>query len=61
MKEISLCQSEEANSKDYHTHVEFDKDAGEMSWILDYSHPMSVPRGRDIAEALKEIQAADSE
>ncbi|KAH9306929.1 hypothetical protein KI387_011333, partial [Taxus chinensis] len=58
MKEICSLQSaiEEAN-KDYHTHVEFDKEMEKCFGFWNHSAAnMSVPRGRDIAESLKKFR-----
>ncbi|KAH9294425.1 hypothetical protein KI387_040370, partial [Taxus chinensis] len=58
MKEIYSLQSsiEEAN-KDYHTRVEFDNEMEKCFgfWAQSTANT-SVPRGRDIAEALKRFK-----
>ncbi|KAH9310046.1 hypothetical protein KI387_037957, partial [Taxus chinensis] len=58
MKEICSLQTaiEEAN-KDYHTHVEFDKEMEKcLGFWTQSAANTSVPRGRDIAEALKRFR-----
>ncbi|KAH9299426.1 hypothetical protein KI387_031108, partial [Taxus chinensis] len=58
MKEICSLQSaiEEVN-KDYHTHVEFDKQMEKcLRFWTQSTANTSVPRGRDIAEALNRFR-----
>ncbi|KAH9294432.1 hypothetical protein KI387_040368, partial [Taxus chinensis] len=58
MKEICSLQSAigEAN-KDYHTHVEFDKEMEKcLGFWTQSTANTSVPRGRDIAEALEKFR-----
>ncbi|KAH9315887.1 hypothetical protein KI387_024514, partial [Taxus chinensis] len=44
-------------NKDYHTHVEFDKEMEKcLGFWTQSTTNTSVPRGRDIAEALKKFR-----